>query len=284
MWRSGVADIAVHRSVLRCSKDLAARRAYDLYMKRLIGRTAVITGGGSGIGRSIAVRFAEEEATIAIVDVDSNGAAETAELVEQQGASCRWFESDVSDNAAANEISEEVVQHFGSIDVLVAAAGVSVGKTVPDTEPEEWEKVFSVNVKGTYLWMRAVIPKMANEGGSIVAIASQLAVSGGISNAAYVASKGAIVSLCRTAANDHAMEGVRVNCILPGATETPLLERSFARFEDPTPYVERSLSRHPLGRFGKPEEVAEAALFLASNDSSFTTGSELRVDGGWIGG
>ena len=284
MWRSGVADIAVHRSVLRCSKDFAARRAYDLYMKRLTGRTAVITGGGSGIGRSIAVRFAEEEATIAIVDVDANGAAETAELVEQQGASCRWFESDVSDNAAANEISEEVVQHFGSIDVLVAAAGVSVGKTVPDTEPEEWEKVFSVNVKGTYLWMRAAIPKMANEGGSIVAIASQLAVSGGISNAAYVASKGAIVSLCRTAANDHAMEGVRVNCILPGATETPLLERSFARFEDPTPYVERSLSRHPLGRFGKPEEVAEAALFLASNDSSFTTGSELRVDGGWIGG
>lgn len=284
MWRSGVADIAVHRSVLRCSKDFAARRAYDLYMKRLTGRTAVITGGGSGIGRSIAVRFAEEEATIAIVDVDSNGAAETAELVEQQGASCRWFESDVSDNAAANEISEEVVQHFGSIDVLVAAAGVSVGKTVPDTEPEEWEKVFSVNVKGTYLWMRAAIPKMANEGGSIVAIASQLAVSGGISNAAYVASKGAIVSLCRTAANDHAMEGVRVNCILPGATETPLLERSFARFEDPTPYVERSLSRHPLGRFGKPEEVAEAALFLASDDSSFTTGSELRVDGGWIAG
>ncbi len=284
MWRSGVADIAVHRSVLRCSKDFAARRAYDLYMKRLTGRTAVITGGGSGIGRSIAVRFAEEEATIAIVDVDANGAAETAELVEQQGASCRWFESDVSDNAAANEISEEVVQHFGSIDVLVAAAGVSVGKTVPDTEPEEWEKVFSVNVKGTYLWMRAAIPKMANEGGSIVAIASQLAVSGGISNAAYVASKGAIVSLCRTAANDHAMEGVRVNCILPGATETPLLERSFARFEDPTPYVERSLSRHPLGRFGKPEEVAEAALFLASDDSSFTTGSELRVDGGWIAG
>ena len=284
MWRSGVADIAVHRSVLRCSKDFAARRAYDLHMKRLTGRTAVITGGGSGIGRSIAVRFAEEEATIAIVDVDSNGAAETAELVEQQGASCRWFESDVSDNAAANEISEEVVQHFGSIDVLVAAAGVSVGKTVPDTEPEEWEKVFSVNVKGTYLWMRAAIPKMANEGGSIVAIASQLAVSGGISNAAYVASKGAIVSLCRTAANDHAMEGVRVNCILPGATETPLLERSFARFEDPTPYVERSLSRHPLGRFGKPEEVAEAALFLASDDSSFTTGSELRVDGGWIAG
>ncbi len=253
-------------------------------MKRLMGQIAVVTGGGSGIGRSIATRFGEEGATVAIVDVDANGAAETAEMIEQQGANCRWFQSDVSDNSAANEIAEKVIEEFGSVDVLVTAAGISVGKTVPDTQPEEWDQVFSVNVKGTYLWMRAVIPRMTNRGGSIVAIASQLAVSGGISNAAYIASKGAIVSLCRTTANDHAAEGVRVNCILPGATETPLLERSFARFEDPTPYVERSLSRHPLGRFGRPEEVAEAALFLASDNSSFTTGSELRVDGGWIGG
>ena len=265
-------------------KTPATHRAYDLCMKRLTGRTAVVTGGGSGIGRSIAIRFAEEEATVAIVDIDANGAAETAEMVEQCGASCRWFQADVSDHAAANEISETVTQEFGPVDALVTAAGISVGKSLSDTEPEEWDRVFAVNVKGTYLWMRAVIPQMIDRGGSIVAVASQLAVSGGISNAAYVSSKGAIISLCRTAANDHASQGIRVNCILPGATETPLLERSFARFEDPAPYVERSLSRHPLGRFGRPEEVAEAALFLASDDSSFTTGSELRVDGGWIGG
>jgi NAD(P)-dependent dehydrogenase (short-subunit alcohol dehydrogenase family) len=253
-------------------------------MKRLMGRTAVVTGGGSGIGRSIATRFAKEGATIVVVDIDASGAAETAEMVEEQGASCRWFEADVSDHTSANEISAVVNQQLGSVDVLVTAAGISVGKSLPDTQPEEWDRVFAVNVKGTYLWMRALIPNMSGRGGSIVAIASQLAVSGGISNAAYVSSKGAIISLCRTTANDHAAEGIRVNCILPGATETPLLERSFARFEDPTPYVERSLSRHPLGRFGRPEEVAEAALFLASDDSSFTTGSELRVDGGWIGG
>lgn len=132
--------------------------------------------------------------------------------------------------------------------------------------------------------MRACIPFMSENGGSIVAVASQLAVSGGLSNAAYIASKGAIVSLCRTAANDHAADGVRINCVVPGATQTPLLDRSFARFDDPTPYIERSISRHPLGRFARPEEVAEAALFLASDDASFTTGSELRVDGGWIGG
>ncbi|HAF69445.1 MAG TPA: short-chain dehydrogenase, partial [Acidimicrobiaceae bacterium] len=146
-----------------------------------MGQIAVVTGGGSGIGRSIATRFGEEGATVAIVDVDANGAAETAEMIEQQGANCRWFQSDVSDNSAANEIAEKVIEEFGSVDVLVTAAGISVGKTVPDTQPEEWDQVFSVNVKGTYLWMRAVIPRMTNRGGSIVAIASQLAVSGGIS-------------------------------------------------------------------------------------------------------
>ena len=260
-----------------------ADAAYDLTMKRLAGRVAAITGGGSGIGRSTAVRFAEEGATVVTIDLDAKAAAATSEIAEQHGGTCAWYESDVSHHEAADEIANDIVERFGSLDVLVTAAGISVGKTVPDTLPQEWDDIFAVNVKGTYLWMRASIPRMSS-GGSIIAIASQLAVSGGISNAAYIASKGAIVSLCRTAANDHAPQGIRINSILPGATETPLLERSFARFEDPTPYIERSLSRHPLGRFGKPEEVAEAALFLASDDSSFTTGTELRVDGGWIGG
>ena len=253
-------------------------------MKRLEGRVALVTGGGSGIGRSTACRFAEEGATVVVVDIDAEGAAETTELIEGEGRTACWFEADVTEDSAVNNIVEEVQGRFGAPKVLMTAAAVSVGKTVPDTLPEEWDRVFEVNVKGTFLWMRACIPLMSANGGSIVAVASQLAVSGGISNAAYVASKGAIVSLCRTAANDHASDGIRINCILPGATETPLLDRSFARFDDPTPYIERALSRHPLGRFGRPEEVAEAALFLASDESSFTTGTELRVDGGWIGG
>jgi len=253
-------------------------------MERLEGRVALVTGGGSGIGRSTACRFAEEGATVVVVDIDAEGAAETTALIEGEGGTACWFEADVTKDRAATDIVEEVEGRFGAPSVLMTAAAVSVGKTVPDTLPEEWDRVFEVNVKGTFLWMRACIPLMSANGGSIVAVASQLAVSGGISNAAYVASKGAIVSLCRTAANDHASDGVRINCILPGATETPLLDRSFARFDDPTPYIERALSRHPLGRFGRPEEVAEAALFLASDESSFTTGTELRVDGGWIGG
>lgn len=253
-------------------------------MGRLEGRVALLTGSGSGIGRSTACRFAEEGATVVVVDINAEGAAETAELIEREGRKACWFQADVTEDRAASAIVEEVQGRFGAPNVLMTAAAISVGKTVPETLPEEWDRVFEVNVKGTFLWMRACIPFMSANGGSIVAVASQLAVSGGLSNAAYVASKGAIVSLCRTAANDHASDGIRINCILPGATETPLLDRSFARFDDPTPYIERSLSRHPLGRFGRPEEVADAALFLASDESSFTTGTELRVDGGWIGG
>ncbi|HJM21852.1 MAG TPA: SDR family oxidoreductase [Acidimicrobiales bacterium] len=253
-------------------------------MGRLNGRVSVITGAASGIGRSAALRFAEEGAIVVVIDVDGSGAAETVDLAERTGATACWFTSDVTDSADVDRIASEVHQRFGSLDILMTAAAVSVGKTIPNTSPDEWDKVFEVNVKGTYLWMRACIPFMSENGGSIVAVASQLAVSGGLSNAAYIASKGAIVSLCRTAANDHAADGVRINCVVPGATQTPLLDRSFARFDDPTPYIERSISRHPLGRFARPEEVAEAALFLASDDASFTTGSELRVDGGWIGG
>ena len=253
-------------------------------MRRLEGRVSLVTGAGSGIGRSTACRFAEEGAIVVVVDINADGAAETAELIEGKGQTACWFQADVSQEEAVTDVVEEVQTRFGTPSVLMTAAAISVGATVPDTGPEEWDRVFEVNVKGTFLWMRACIPLMAAKGGSIIAVASQLAVSGGLSNAAYIVSKGAIVSLCRTAANDHASNGIRINCILPGATETPLLDRSFARFDDPTPYIERSLSRHPLGRFGRPEEVAEAALFLASDDSSFTTGTELRVDGGWIGG
>ena len=253
-------------------------------MGRLTERVAVITGGGSGIGRATAVRFAEQGAVAVVVDIDAKGAAATVELIEKDGGTACWFECDVTDVEAVDGVAKSVIERYGSIDVLVTAAAISVGKKIPDTLPEEWDQVFAVNVKGTYLWMRACIPLMTKGTGSIVVLASQLAISGGLSNAAYIASKGAIVSLCRTAANDHASEGIRINCILPGATQTPLLDRSFGRFKDPAPYIERSLSRHPLGRFGQPEEVANAALFLASDDASFTTGTELRVDGGWIGG
>ena len=259
---------------------------------RLDGKVALITGGGSGIGRTTARFFAREGATaVVIVDQDDAGVAATVAEVEKAGSEAghvvagRGVVGDVTDTDLPGRTVADIVTEFGRLDVLMTAAGISVGQTLVKTDPDDWDRVFAVNVKGTYLWMRAGIPPMLDQqAGSVITVASQLAVNGGRGNSAYIASKGAVVALTRTAANDYAQSGVRINSLLPGATETPLLDRSFARLGDPDGARARSLARHPMGRFGKPEEIANAALYLASDESTFTTGTEIRVDGGWIAG
>ena len=175
-----------------------------------------------------------------------------------------------------------IVEAWGGVDVMVTAAGISPGGTVATIEEADWDRIFAVNVKGTYLWVReALKPMMAAGRGSIILFGSQLAVSSRGNNAGYIASKGAIVSLTRTMAVDHAADGIRVNALMPGAIDTPMPARSLQRFADPAATRAAWAARHPMNRFGTPEEVAKAALFLASDDSSFTTGSLLFVDGGW---
>ena len=248
-------------------------------------KVAIITGGGSGIGQMTATRFAEEGASIFVADQDADGAAATTALVEAAGGVCASFVCDVTDEDAAAAGVSRALEAYGRVDVLMTAAGISVGRRVVETEPADWDRVFAVNVKGTYLWMRAAIPHMVEQGaGSVILIASQLGVAGGVGNAAYFASKGAVIALGRTTAVDYATAGVRVNSILPGATETPLLDRSFGRLNNPDAARARSLSRHPMGRFGLPREIADAAVYLASDEASFTTGTELAVDGGWLAG
>lgn len=245
----------------------------------------MITGGGSGIGQATARRFAAEgAAAVILVDQDADGAEATAaELGDDCGSMV--VITDVTNVDTPGPAVDQAIQQFGRIDVLMTAAGVSVGRTLVDTTPDEWDFVFGVNVKGTYLWMKAAIPAMIEQGGgSVIAVASQLAVNGGRTNTAYIASKGAVIAMARTAALDYAKAGVRVNSILPGATETPLLDRSFGRLNDPDRARAASLARHPMGRFGQPEEIAQAAVYLASDESTFTTGTEIRVDGGWIAG
>ena len=159
----------------------------------------------------------------------------------------------------------------------------SCGGTVLTTDPADWDAVFSTNVGGTWLWARAAVPEMQRQGkGSIITFASQLAIAGGRNNSAYIAAKGAIISLTRTMALDFAMDGIRVNAIAPGAIDTPMLRRSFARHADPDQVREASRNRHAMKRFGKAQDVAEAALHLASDASSFTTGTVMVVDGGWL--
>ena len=241
---------------------------------RLDGKVAVITGGASGIGLASALRFAEAGARVAVVDQDGDAVAKLPPGI-------LGLVADVGDPGRVTDCAARVTDSLGPIQVLMTCAGISVGKTIEDTTPEEWDRVFRVNVTGTYLWMRAALPGMT-AGASIVTVASQLARAGARANAAYVASKGAVISLTQTVALDVAPRGIRVNALLPGAIETPLLARSFGRRPDPAAARDASRARHPLGRFGRAEEVAEAALYLASDASAFTTGIALPVDGGWL--
>ncbi|WP_316232194.1 SDR family oxidoreductase [Bradyrhizobium sp. SZCCHNR1051] len=250
---------------------------------RLAGKVAIVTGGGSGIGRASAVMFAREGAHLALVDRDAAGADETLALVRSAGGDGSVHVGDVGDADFAKATIEGVAGARCRLDVLMTAAGFSCGGTVVTTDPADWDAVFRANVGGTWLWTKVAVPIMQKQkAGSIITVASQLAVAGGKGNSAYIAAKGAIISLTRTIAVDFAADGIRVNALAPGAIDTPLLRRSFARHADPEPVREASRQRHAMKRFGAADEVAAAALFLASDEASFTTGIVLPVDGGWL--
>ena len=250
---------------------------------RLMGRTAVVTGAASGIGRASAMLFAKQGAFVALVDRDLIGLQQTLAAIEGANGEASLHVGDVSIAEFALAATREIIARRGRFDVLMTAAGFSCGGTVVTTDPADWDAVFRTNVGGTWLWSRAAVPEMQRQGsGSIITLASQLAIAGGSNNSAYIAAKGAIISLTRTMALDFATDGIRVNAIAPGAVDTPMLRRSLARHADPEPVREASRNRHAMKRFGRAEEVAEAALHLASDASSFTTGSVMVVDGGWL--
>ncbi len=252
---------------------------------RLAGQIAVITGGASGIGLASAALFAQEGAAVVLVDRNAEELATAGDYLQREGATVLTLQGDVGDETTVEAHLTAILARFGKVDVLLAAAGFSMGTATPDTTLDAWNAVIRTNLTGSFLWCRAVLgPMRAARSGSIVLVGSQLAFAGGRANVAYLASKGGVVSLMQALAVDHAAEGIRVNAVIPGAIDTPMLRRSFGRNPDPAEAKARSVARHPLGRLGLPDEVAKAVLFLASSDSSFTTGSCLRADGGWLAG
>ena len=247
---------------------------------RLDGKIALITGAGSGIGRAAALRFAAEGAAVAVLDLRVDAAEETAELIAKEDGRALALAADVSSAGQVADAVERAAAEFGRIDVLYNNAGVDSRGSVEVAEEDNWDLAFAVNAKGTYLMSRAVLPHMP--AGSII---NQGSVAGlvGIPNfAAYCASKGAVIALTRSMAVDLSPRGVRVNVICPGTVYTPLMEPMLrARGDgDLQAGLAKTLVKYPIGRLGTPEEIANVALFLASDEASFMTGSVVTPDGG----
>jgi NAD(P)-dependent dehydrogenase (short-subunit alcohol dehydrogenase family) len=249
---------------------------------RLAGKVALITGAGSGIGRATAQLFAAEEATVAVADIDTGAAQATVDLIEADGGRAAAFTVDVTTPESTEALAGGVLARFDRIDVLFNNAGIAGIGILHETSVELWDRVIAVNVRGVFLVARAVLPTMiAARQGSIINMSSTIAEIGLANRASYAASKGAVLSLTRQMQADYAVYGIRVNALLPGTIHTPFVDRYLAEsYEDPVAGLEALKKRQLTGDLGRPEDVAAAALFLASDESRFVLGSGMFVDGG----
>src|SRR5271170_729167 len=252
---------------------------------RLVGKTALITGGASGIGRATALLLAREGAAIAIADVNTSHGQQVAREIIEAGGRAFFERVDVTRSDDCRRLVARVVREFGRIDILFNNAGIIRRATVLDLSEEDWDRVMAVNVKSIYLLSREVIPHMQKAGGgAIINTASGWGLAGGAKAAVYCASKGAVVLLTKAMAIDHGPQKIRVNCICPGDTDTGMLRDEARQLGAREDVFLADSARRPLGRLGQPEEIAQAALYLASDASSFVTGAALLVDGGGLAG
>jgi len=242
---------------------------------RLAGKTAIITGGGSGIGKAIAKAFVREGAQVVIAGRDGEKLERAAVEI---GGDCLAVSADVSSAKGTEKLVSAAIEKFKRINILVNNAAVLLPGTAESLSEEDFDQTFNINVRGLWLMSRAVLPHMRDAaGGSIVNIGSVLSLVGARNRVAYSASKGAVAAMTKAMALDHAAENIRVNCICPGIVETEMV----AKFSSDENARRQRVALHPMGCFGQPEDIASAAVFLASDESGWTTGSVLTIDGGY---
>ena len=244
------------------------------------GKVVLVTGAAGGIGRAVALAFGQAGAAVVVADIAVDGGHSTAAMIVENGGKALFVAANVTRAQEVAALVEKTVHHYGRLDCAVNCAGLfEEGATLAETEEALYDRIMDVNVKGVWLSMKYQLRQMASQGsGAIVNLSSAWALVGAPAQGIYAASKHALAGLTRSAALDHAKEGIRINALCPGAVRTPMLARAIAR----EPAMEKKLrAAHPMGRFAEPAEIANAALWLCSEQASFVTGHELSVDGGF---
>lgn len=249
----------------------------------LDGKTALVTGGGSGIGRATSLAYAQEGARVVVADVNVEGGEETVQLIKEAGGEAILVHADVAKPEDTQAMVAQAVEAFGSLDCAFNNAGISGGtdrRLTADYLEEDWDRVVGINLKGVWLCMKAEIPQMLKQGGGAIvntaSVAGLVAITGTV---AYVAAKHGVTGLTKAAALEYAKSGIRVNAVCPGYIQTPMVQGIFVENEG---FEERVASRHPIGRLGEPSEIAAAVIWLSSDAASFVTGHNMPVDGGYV--
>lgn len=250
---------------------------------RLAGKSAIVTGAGRGIGEAVALRFAEEGASVVCVDIDGDSAIATARSITQDSGTAVAVQADVSTDDGNGTMVERAISSFGGLDVVHFNAAVQFLALLEDTPESEWDRMHATNLRGVYLGIRRSLPHLRQRGGgSIIMTASVLGIVGDPDLPAYGAMKGGLRALARATATAHGPENIRCNTICPGDVDTPMGAEFFDHQPDPAAARKEVTDRYPLRRFATPRDIANVALFLASDDASYLTGIDVVVDGGLL--